>query len=79
MVVLKATTTVFVFELVRRDGTFGLVADVDEDDLRFDFKDATSDDRSFVEFAEGSCDHLRESSCAHLCLWVGSAGRVNRA
>jgi hypothetical protein len=66
-----ADLNVFVFELVGGDGAFGFVTDVNEDDLRFDFKDATFNDRSFVEFAEGSCDHLRESLCAHAMYGLG--------
>ena len=47
-----ADLDVLVFEFVGRDGAFGLVADVHEDDLRLDFKDPAFDDGSFVIRAE---------------------------
>jgi hypothetical protein len=63
---LIADLDVFIFELVGGDGPFGLVADVDEDDLRFDFEDLAFDDGSFGELAERTCDQVCEcSGCAH--------------
>ena len=49
---LVTDLNVFIFEFVGGDGSFGFVTDVNEDDLRFDFKNATFNDRSFVEFTE---------------------------
>jgi hypothetical protein len=60
---LVADLDVFVFEFVGGDGPFGLVADVHEDDLRFDFEDLAFDDGSFGELAERTCDQVGESSC----------------
>jgi hypothetical protein len=69
---LIAYLDVFIFEFVGGDGSFGLVADIDEDDLRFDFKDLAFDDRSFGKLAKRTCDQFCECSvCAHYLLFTG--------
>ncbi len=47
-----------VLEFIGRDGSFGFVADVDENDLGADFENRALDDRSFAEFAEFGVDQV---------------------
>ena len=47
-----------VLELVGRDGAFGFVAHVHEDDLGADFEDGAFDDRTFTEFTEFGIDEV---------------------
>ena len=69
---LIAYLDVFIFELVGGDSSFGLVADIDEDDLWFDFEDLAFDDGSFGKLAERTCDQVCEcSGCAHYLLFTG--------
>ncbi len=50
---------VFVFEFIGRDRAFGLVADIDEDHLGFDFEDSALHDGPLVERAECARDQFR--------------------
>ena len=75
---LVADFNFLVLEFVGRDGSFGFVADVDEDDLRADFENRALDDRSFAEFAEFGIDQVAQFSVcgcrdggAHGIVWLG--------
>ena len=50
---------VFVFEFIGRDRAFGLIADIDEDNLGFDFEDSALHDGPLVERAECARDQFR--------------------
>ena len=47
-----------IFEFIGRDGSFGFVADVDENDLGADFENRALDDRPFAEFAKFGVDQF---------------------
>ena len=75
---LVADFNFLVLEFVGRDGSFGFVADVDEDDLRADFEDRALDDRTFAKFAEFGIDQVVQFSVcgcrgggAHGIVWLG--------
>ena len=71
-----ADVDVFIFKLGRRNSTLRFVADVDEDDLRLDFKDASFDDRTFLVGAERCIDQFREALCTHVSGMFGLASDV---